>query len=507
MKANKNIIVKNTLFLYIRMFFTLLVTLYTSRIILNVLGANDFGTYSVVGGIIGTFSFLSTTLASSTQRFLNYEMGTKNTNKLRDIFRTSMSIHLILSLIIILLAETLGLWFLNTQMNIPSERMCAANWVYQCAIVSFVISIMSVPYNATIIAHEKMSAFAYISILEVALKLLVVIFLQWIGGDKLIIYAIMLMIAQFIIRLVYSRYAKIHFEECDNHYSINKSLMKEMLSFSSWNMISVFSVMLKNQGVNIILNIFFNTLINAARGIAVQVNTVIYGFVTNFMQALNPQIVKSYAAGELKEVRNLVNMGARMGFYLISIFAIPILIKTEQILILWLGNYPQYTVTFVRLTLILSMLESFGPTLAAAQAATGNIRNYHITISSIGLLNLPISIFLLYLNYPPYTPYIVSIGLMFIINGARLCFLRNSVKIKVGYFITTVYLRSILVVSVGAIVPLLIHKYYTTSNIIELVFFILFSFLNMGIAIFLIGLSTNERKIIIKKITKVITKE
>ena len=232
MKANKNIIVKNTLFLYIRMFFTLLVTLYTSRIVLNVLGANDFGTYSVVGGIIGTFSFLSTTLASSTQRFLNYEMGSQNTGKLKDIFRTSLSIHLILSLIIILLAETLGLWFLNTQMNIPSERMYAANWVYQCSIASFVISIMSVPYNAAIIAHEKMSAFAYISILEVTLKLLVVFLLQWIGGDKLIIYAIMLMIAQLIVRLVYSRYAEIHFEECDNHYSINKTIMKEMLSFS-----------------------------------------------------------------------------------------------------------------------------------------------------------------------------------------------------------------------------------------------------------------------------------
>lgn len=507
MKANKNIIVKNTLFLYIRMFFTLLVTLYTSRIVLNVLGANDFGTYSVVGGIIGTFSFLSTTLASSTQRFLNYEMGSQNTGKLKDIFRTSLSIHLILSLIIILLAETLGLWFLNTQMNIPSERMYAANWVYQCSIASFVISIMSVPYNAAIIAHEKMSAFAYISILEVTLKLLVVFLLQWIGGDKLIIYAIMLMIAQLIVRLVYSRYAEIHFEECDNHYSINKTIMKEMLSFSSWNMISVFSVMLKNQGVNIILNIFFNTLVNAARGIAVQVNTVIYGFVTNFMQALNPQIVKNYAAGELKEVRSLVSLGARMGFYLISFFAIPILIKTEQILTLWLGEYPQYTIIFVRLTLILSMLESFGPTLAAAQAATGKIRNYHITISSIGLLNLPISILLLHWNYPPYIPYIVSISLMIIINGIRLYFLKKSIKIKVGNFITAVYLRGAVVVLTGTTIPLLIHKYYTNLHIIGLGIYMLLCFLSMGIAIFLIGLSSNERSIIIQKITRTIIKD
>lgn len=484
MKANKNIIVKNTLFLYIRMFLTLLITLYTSRVVLNVLGASDYGTYSVVGGVIATFSFLSGTLASSTQRFLNYEMGKDNTEKLKDIFRTSMSIHLILCLLIILLAETLGLWFLNTQMHISSDRMYAANWVHQCAIGTFIISIMSVPYNAAIIAHEKMSVFAYISILEVILKLLVVILLQWLGGDKLIIYAIMLMIAQFIVRLVYSRYAKTHFKECDNRYSINKTLMKEMLSFSGWNMMSVFSVMLKNQGINIILNLFFNTLINAARGIAVQVNTVIYGFVTNFMQALNPQIVKSYAAGELGEVRKLVNLGTRMGFYLITIFAIPIIIKTEQILTLWLGDYPQYTVIFVRLTLILSMLESFGPTLATTQAATGNIRNYHIVMSSIGLLNLPISIFLLYLGYPPYTPFIVSIGLMLIINGARVWFLQRSIKVNPTNFIVTVYLRSIVVTLFGSVIPFLIHNYYPNPYIIEVGTFFLVSFLSMGASIF-----------------------
>lgn len=482
------------------MFLILLVTLYTSRIILNVLGANDFGTYSVVGGIIGTFSFLSTTLASSTQRFLNYEMGKNNANRLKEIFGTSLSIHLILSLIILLFTETLGLWFLNTQMNIPSDRITAANWVYQCAIGSFIISIMSVPYNAVIIAHEKMSAFAYISILEVSLKLFVVILLRWIGGDKLIIYAVMLLIAQLIIRFVYSRFAKRHFNECNSNYLLNRVFMKQMLSFSGWNMISIFSVMLKNQGISIILNVFFNTLINAARGIAMQVNTVIYGFVTNFMQALNPQIVKSYASGELEEVRKLANLGSRMGFYLIALFSVPILIETERILTIWLENYPQYTVVFVRLTLIVSMLESFGPTLAATQAATGNIRNYHITISSIGLLNLPISIWLLHIGYPPYIPYIVSICLMIIINGVRLWFLQNSIKIKASDFAITVYLRSLVVVSIGSCIPILVHKQNLNLNIVELALFFLFCIFNMGISIFFIGFSVNERKIVMMKI-------
>lgn len=474
------------------MLFSLVISLYTSRVVLNQLGINDYGIYNVVGGVIASFAFLNGTMATATQRFLNIEMAGKDIKGLSKVFTTSLSIHAIIALIIFVLAETLGLWFLNAKMNIAAERMVAANWVYQCSILAFMVSVVSIPYYAAIVAHEKMSAFAYISILEVTLRLISVFLLQIINLDKLIVYSILLLIVSVIVRIVYGEYSKNHFEECRLKFKIDKPLFKEMLSFSGWNSISIFSVMLKNQGVDILLNLVFGTVINAARGIATQINVVVNGFVSNFMQAMNPQIVKNYAKGELGEMKKLIILGSRFSFLLILFFSLPVLIETDIILKIWLKNVPEYTSIFVRLVLILSMLESFSNTLYTAQGATGKVKVYHLTMSAIGLSNLPLSIVFLYSGYPPYTPILISITLTGIMLYVRLIFLRKSINLNKMEFINKVIFRSFLVAIIASIIPVSLHIYLSQSLVHAFIVCIACVF-SVIIGSLTIGISSNER--------------
>jgi O-antigen/teichoic acid export membrane protein len=475
------------------MMLTIAVSLYISRVVLNLLGANDYGLYSVVGGVVAMFSFLNATMANATQRFLNFEMGSKDKKKLRTIFSTSLLIHAFIAFIILVLAETVGLWFLNYKMNIEPNRIVAANWVYQCSILAFMVNIISVPYNAAIIAHEKMSAFAYISILEVTLKLIAVLLLQVVLFDKLIFYAVLLLIISVVIRIVYGEYSKRHFEECKFKLIFDKPLFKEMLSFSGWNSVSILSVMLKNHGVNILLNLIFGTVVNAARGLAMQINTVVNGFVTNFMQAMNPQIVKNYAKGDLDEMKKLIFYGSRFSFFLILFFALPILIEAETILKIWLNNVPEYTTIFTRLVLVLSMLESFNNTLWTAQAATGRVKVYHLTMSAIGLFNLPVSMILLYSGYPPYIPLIVSIILTSIMFFVRLLFLRKAINLNVLDFVCKVFLRSLLVALIAVVLPVSLHI-YLKEGLINSLIVCTTCCVCVALAVFFIGLSFNERE-------------
>lgn len=279
-KNNNTRIAKNTLMLYFRMFFTMLVSLYTSRVILNTLGVEDYGIYSVVGGIITMFTFINSAMVSSTQRYLNFELEIGNENRLRSVFNTSLQIHALISIVIIILGETVGVWFLLEKLVIPESRITAAMWVYQCSIISCVVNIMSVPYNADIIAHERMSAFAYISILEVTLKLLIVYMLVVLPSDKLTVYAILLLLVQLFIRYIYSRYCNKHFKESLLKIEFNKSLFKEMSGFAGWSFWGNLSSILYTQGINLMLNIFFGPVVNAARGIAIQVQSAVQQFVS-----------------------------------------------------------------------------------------------------------------------------------------------------------------------------------------------------------------------------------
>lgn len=321
------------------MLFMMAVTLYTSRVVLNTLGVQDYGIYNVVGGVVAMFGFINSSMASATQRYITFALGKGDKNNLKKVFSTSLQIHVMISVLIVILGETIGLWFMYEQMKIPADRMNAAFWVLQCSIISAVIMILSVPYNADIIAHEKMSAFAYISILEVVLKLVIVYLLLISPFDKLIFYAFLILAVQILIRFCYSLYCNKHFEESKYQKIWDKHLFKEMTGFAGWSMFGNLSSVLFSQGLNMLLNVFFGPVANAARAIAVQVQTAIQQFVGNFQMALNPQITKTYAKGELNEMHKLIFRSARFSFYLLFFISLPVLLETKFILTIWLKQY------------------------------------------------------------------------------------------------------------------------------------------------------------------------
>ena len=478
--ANKRI-AKNTLLLYFRMLFTMAVGLYTSRVVLNTLGVEDFGIYNVVGGIVVVLSFLNGAMAGATQRFLNMELGCKDYDRLKKVFATSILIHFGASLIVLLLAETIGLWFLNTHLNIIPERMVAANWVYQLSIAAFIVSVISVPYNATIIAHEEMSAFAYIGILEVMLKLAVVLVLAISPFDKLIFYAFLLFVV--------------------SSWQIEKPLLKSMLSFSSWTIVGNLSYICHTQGVAIVMNLFFGATVNAAQGIANQVNAVVKGFVTNFLQALNPQVVKTYAEKDMDSMHKLVLRGSRISYFLVAFFTIPLVLEAPTILHIWLNNVPEYTVSFVRLVLLLSLFESFASLLSTAQGATGRIRNYQIVLTVIGLFHLPLSYFFYWLGYEPQAAMYIYLVLVCIIQIVRINIVCRSIGLSRRLFFNNVLLRCLWVTIVALIFPLFLHLKLIPSlwNTILISFV---SVVTIVVSAFLFGFTQIEKKVVWMNVRK-----
>ena len=325
-QSNNKRIARNTAMLYIRMLLIMGVTLYTTRIVLRILGVEDFGIYNVVGGVITMASFLSASMSSAIQRFLSFELGKNNLIQLQRVFSISINLHLIVAIAIFILAETLGLWFINTQLAIPPERLIAANWVYQFSIFAFIVNIISVPYNAVILAYEKMNIFAYIGIVEVLLKLTAAFALNWFGFDKLALYAIFIFIISLIVRIFYGIYVKRNIQDCTYSFFWDKKLFNTLLNFAGWNLWGNIAFVTYNQGINILLNIFFGPAINAARAIAYQVNSALNSFVANFQLALKPQIIKSYAIGDNSYMHSLIFSGAKYSFFLmILLFALIIL--------------------------------------------------------------------------------------------------------------------------------------------------------------------------------------
>lgn len=482
--------------MYFRMLFTMVVGLYTSRVVLNALGVGDFGIYNVVGGLVVVLSFLNGAMAGATQRYLNIELGCKNHDRLKKVFTTSLLIHFGVSIIILLLAETVGLWFLNVHLNIVPERMEAANWVYQFSIAAFIVSVISVPYNAAIIAHEKMSAFAYIGILEVMFKLAVVLVLVVSPFDKLIFYAFLLFVVSVIIRIIYGIYCNRKFEECRiESWQIEKPLLKSMISFSSWTIIGNLSYICHIQGIAIIMNMFFGATVNAAQGIANQVNVVVKGFVTNFLQALNPQVVKTYAENNLDAMHNLVLRGSRIAFFLVAFFVIPLMLEAPTILHIWLKNVPEYTVVFVRLVLFLSLCESFASLLATAQGATGKIKKYQIVVTSIGLLHLPFSYLFYQAGYEPQSAMYVYLVIICIMQAVRVDFVCRSIGLSRRLFLNNVLFRCFCVTIVASILPLLLHIYMTPS-LKATTLICLVSFITVVLSAFLFGITQKERSVL-----------
>lgn len=429
---NSKRIVKNTVVLYFRMLFMMGISFYTSRIVLNALGVEDFGIYNVVGGIVAMFSVLSGSLSAAISRFITYELGKDNLLNLKKIFSSAVTIQLGIGLFILILAETIGVWFLNREMNIPTDRMLAANWVFQLSIITFIINLVSVPYNAVIIAHEKMSAFAYISIFEALGKLVIAFLIVVSPIDNLIFYAALMCVVALIIRIIYGYYCQYCFEECRYSFIFDKTYLKQMFKFAGWNFIGASSAVLRDQGGNIIINIFCGPAVNAARGIAFQVNNAVQGFVTNFMIALNPQITKSYASGNQKYMMSLIYQGGRFSYYMLLLFSLPILVNTHYVLALWLKIVPDHTVLFVRLILIFALSESISNPLVTAMLATGRIKNYQIVVGGLQMMNLPISYLLLRIGCIPESVIWVAIGISQCCLVGRLYITATEVVFEVG---------------------------------------------------------------------------
>lgn len=401
--SNNKRIAKNTLMLYLRMILILAVSLYTSRVVLKTLGVSDFGVYNVVGGFVTMLAYLNSVLVGSTQRFMSFALGKGDAGRINATFATAKQTHYYMALIILLIAETFGLWFVNHQLVIDPARMVAANWVYQCSIASLLITVVSIPYSSCIVAHEHMHIYAYVSILEVVLKLVILYLLVVLPGDKLIIYALLHVAISLTVRLCYTIYCRRHFEECRVKPAIDKPLFKEMFSYAGWTALGSLGYSFKDQFSNIIMNGFFGTTINAARGIAMQVNSAIISFSTNFFMAISPQITKQYAAGNLEQSQKLVYAGARYSFFLLSLLTIPVIVNIDYILKIWLDTVPEYTATFLKITLVSSLIYSLTNSTTTAIQATGNIKAFQIGVSLIMLLELPIAYWILKAGYSaPY---------------------------------------------------------------------------------------------------------
>lgn len=496
---NNKRIAKNTLLLYFRMLFMMVVSLYTSRVILNALGVEDFGIYNVVGGVVAMFTVISGSLSAAISRFITYELGKGDQSKLNKIFSASVTIQLLLSLIIVVLIESVGVWFLNAKMTIPEDRMAAANWVLQFSIITFVINLISVPYNAAIIAHEKMSAFAYISILEAVCKLAIAFLIIVSPIDKLIFYAILMCAVSIIVRLTYGHYCKKHFAECNYHFHWDKEILKKMFGFAGWNFIGASSAVLRDQGVNIVINIFCGPAVNAARGISSQVNSAIMGFVNNFTTALNPQITKSYASGDHKYMMTLIFQGARLSFYILLLLSLPVILNAHYILKLWLSNVPEHTELFVQLILICAMGESLSNTMVTAMLATGNIRNYQIVVGGLQMMNLPISYICLRLGFMPESVLIVAIVVSQCCLAARLYMLRGMIGLSSIQYMKKVYLNVIVVTLLSLAVPVLLSK-YMEETFFSFVVLSLVSIVCTLIVEFYVGCNGKEREFVVDKV-------
>jgi O-antigen/teichoic acid export membrane protein len=476
------------------MLFVLAISLYTSRVILNALGVEDYGIYNVVGGVVMMLSFISNSMAGASSRFITYSLGKGNETDLKNTFSSILYVHYMLAIAIILLAETIGLWFVSTKLVIPPDRFIASMWVYQCSILSVAFGIVSVPYNSLIIAHEKMNAFAYISVLEVILKLAVAITVKYITVDKLIIYAIFVLIIQVTIMLLYIIYCKKKFIESNSRAKYHKRTVKTILSFSCWTMNGNLAVAGYTQGLNILLNLFFGTIVNAARGIAVQVQNAVMNLVSNFQVAIKPQIVKSYASNDFQYMHTLILAASKWGYYLMLIIATPILLCADSILKLWLGVVPAYTVGLVRIMLIGCLLQPLSNAIISAIHATGDIKKFQIYEGTTLLLVVPIAYILLrWFNITPEMVMLVYVAIEILAQCIRIWIVLP--KIRMDY---SLYFKKAIYPLVSPTICMFALLYFCRINE-ELSFFavagyVVLSIIYIIICICVLGVTKEERK-------------
>ncbi len=503
-ESNKRI-ARNTVLLYIRTLFSQLIALYTSRKILEILGVEDYGINNVVGGVVGMLTFLNGSMAVATQRFLTVELGRNDLKAFGRVFSMSCLIHLALALIIVIAAETVGLWFLNTQLNIPADRMTAANWVYQVSVFSVFIGILQTPYTATITAYERMNVYAYVGMSEAVLRLAIVFLLLFISYDHLIVYSLLGLGVSLLLGSIVCLYAIRHFEACRFKWQWDDRLFRAMLGFTGWNLFGTIAWLLKGQGSNILMNIFGGPTVNAARGISFQVSNAIQNLVSGFSTAVNPQLTKNYAAGNREGLFRLMMTSSKISFFLLLLIALPVMIEISYILQLWLVDVPDYAALFTQLILLEALLNTYGGPMITGLMATGNIKWYQIVVGSVILLIVPISYIFLCLGYSIVTPLIVSIGAMAVSMVLRLWFCKRQLEFSVNIYIYKVICPTIGIFLLSAIAPIVVSQVMVTG-FLRLTTVTLVSIASVSVLTYGLGLNSPERQLVRTAATKVLHK-
>ncbi|GHT97305.1 hypothetical protein FACS1894142_1530 [Spirochaetia bacterium] len=492
MPSNTIRIARNTLMLYFRQILIMLVSLYTVRVVLNTLGAEDYGIYNVVAGVVTMFGFLSGSMASASQRYFSFEIGRGDFEQLKKTFSLSFLIYVLIAALVLLLAETVGLWFVNNKLVMPPERMDAARWVYQFSILSFLFTVLTMPYMAAIIAHEDMNIYAYMSIIEAVLKLGIVFLLGVISADKLQLYGILLCMVAVVNTTIYRTICTKKYQECRFGFYWNKDFFREITSFISWNLFGSIAEIAKTQGITIILNVFFGVIVNAARGLSIQLDGAVKSFSQNFTAAVRPQITKEYAAKNYDGMTKLTFRSAKISYFLMLLFSVPLLFEMPYILKLWLKNPPAYSLIFMSLMLIDSLLYSVSVPIMYVAQATGKIKLYQSVVSSIILLDVPVSFVLLKQGLPPYTVLIVRIILTIIAFFARLIMIKRLVPFSITNFSKYVIAPVLFVSFLSVILPSIIKYIFEESFFRFCISFIL-SICWTLVCIYFIGLKGNER--------------
>lgn len=493
--ANKRI-AKNTILLYVRMIIVMCVSLFTSRIILQLLGEDSFGIYNVIGGVVAMFSIFSSSIAMSISRFLTYELGKDNRQRLRHIFSNAVTIQCLLALAVIIIAEPIGIWFINTEMVISPDKIGAAHWVLQFSLLTFAFDLIYAPYLAAIIAHEKMGIFAYISLYEVGMKLVICYLLFLVPGERLVPYALMFCVLALSVIGFYMFYCRRHFEECRGGFSFDKSLVKEIGAFAGWSSFTMIAFTCYTSGINIMLNLFFGPAVNAARGVSVQVQNAVQGFAKNFQTAINPQIIKNCAAGEIHRMYKLMCSGTKLTYFLMLLISLPIIIEADTVLHLWLTEVPEWTAPFVRIILCIVLVDTLAGLLYTAQQADGNIKRFQLITGSMMLLILPIGYISLKMGADPPSVFIVYLAILSAVQLVSIFIVHRTFNLPVKVFLRKVILRVAIVTAMSLVAPVGVYMSLPDSSISSFLIVCVTSVVWTLFCVYVFGLENNERDMV-----------
>lgn len=496
--TNNTRIAKNTIFLYLRTFITMAVSLYTSRVVLNSLGVEDFGIWGVLGGLVSMFGFINSSLSSSVFRFLSHAIGTGDDTEVNKTYNASLIIHACLAIAIFVFCETIGQWFLTQKLVIPDSKREVANVVFHIVVLTSSISILTVPLNSVIISYERMNVFAYMSILDVVIKLSIAYIIFLVPSNKLIWYALMMLFSTLIVLLIYYLYIRFNFRNLSFKKVKDLNLFKSLLGFSGWSIIGNLAYVGYTQGLNMLINVFFGPVVNAARAISLQVEQTVRTFVGNFQTAINPQIIKTYAQNELVQMHKLIIRGSRFSLYLLFLFALPIMLETDSILVLWLKHVPEYTISFCRIMFLVIALETISNSVGIGIVATGNIKCLHIIVGTILLSIVPISYIVLKAGASAESVFVVYLLVEILAVIARLIIANRQIKLPVNIFVINVICKPALIIILSSIIPLLMHIMMEDS-FIRLFSVIIVGGITSSLCIYFLGLDSSERKFVYER--------